>query len=168
MIALFPLYLAYDCSIVPPVINEVSWTPPSPFPNQSPNCSLGWHVTHSLPALNKVPTRFPRTVPPTIITKTTTTSFLVFASVLHLFSSLVRAHGDSDKMDGTMMGGTMTGGTMTMYLHFTPGSSVLFGPWIPETDQAIFGTCVGLFMLAMVDRWFSAIAAVMNAYWNKK
>ena len=55
-----------------------------------------------------------------------------------------------------------------MHLHFTPGDSVLFGPWIPKTDRAIFGTCVGVFMLAMVDRWFSATAAVMNAHWNKK
>ena len=77
-------------------------------------------------------------------------------------------HGDSmdDGMGG--MGGGMEGGTMKPYLHFTPGDSVLFGPWIPNTNQAIFGTCVGVFMLAMVDRWFSAIAAVMNAYWNKK
>jgi len=57
---------------------------------------------------------------------------------------------------------------MKMYLHFTPGDSVLFGPWIPQTDQAVFGTCVGVFMLAMVDRWFSATVAVMNVYWNKR
>jgi len=57
---------------------------------------------------------------------------------------------------------------MKMYLHFTPGDSVLFGPWIPNTSWAIFGTCVGLFLLAMVDRWFSAMAAVMNSYWNKR
>jgi len=62
----------------------------------------------------------------------------------------------------------MEGGMMTMYLHFTPGESVLFGPWIPKTDQAIFGTCVGVFILAMVDRWFSATAAVMIAHWNRK
>ena len=88
-------------------------------------------------------------------------SFLVFASVIYLFPLLVLAQHDHG-------GGGAEGGTMTMYLHFTPGASVLFGPWIPKTDGAIFGTCVGVFMLAMVDRWFSATAAVMNAYWNKK
>lgn len=72
------------------------------------------------------------------------------------------------EMDGMHMGGDMGGGTMKMYLHFTPGDSVLFGPWIPETDQAVFGTCVGVFLLAMVDRWFSATVSVMNTYWNKK
>jgi len=102
-------------------------------------------------------------------------SFLAFTSLICLFPSLVLAqhdHVDSvnemdgmDSMDG--MGGVQ-GGTMRMYLHFTPGDSVLFGPWIPNTDRAVFGTCVGMFMLAMVDRWFSAITAVMNAYWNKK
>ena len=87
-------------------------------------------------------------------------SYLALASVIYLFPSLVLAHDHG--------GGGMEGGTMAMYLHFTPGASVLFGPWIPKTDREIFGTCVGVFMLAMVDRWFSAIAAVMNAYWDKK
>jgi copper transporter 1 len=92
-------------------------------------------------------------------------SFLQFCLIC-FFSSLALAHDDMD-MDGMGMGG-MGGGSMKMYLHFTPGDSVLFGPWIPQTDRAIFGTCVGVFMLAMVDRWFSATAAVMNAYWHKK
>ena len=91
---------------------------------------------------------------------------LVFALLVYLFPSLVFAQQDQGDDMGDM--GDMGGGTMKMYLHFTPGDSVLFGPWIPNTDQAIFGTCVGVFMLAMVDRWFSAIVAVMNAYWHKK
>ena len=69
---------------------------------------------------------------------------------------------------GGGMGGDMGGGSMKMYLHFTPGDSVLFGPWIPNTSRAIFGICVGVFLLAMVDRWFSAIAAVMNSHWHKR
>lgn len=69
---------------------------------------------------------------------------------------------------GDGMGSGMEGGTMKMHLHFTPGDSVLFGPWIPNTSRAVFGTCVGVFLLAMIDRWFSAMAAVMNSYWNKK
>ena len=74
--------------------------------------------------------------------------------------------GDMGGMDG--MGDATGGGTMKMYLHFTPGDSVLFGPWIPQTSKAVFGTCVGVFLLAMVDRWFSATSAVVNAYWNKR
>lgn len=69
---------------------------------------------------------------------------------------------------GDGMGSDMGGGAMKMYLHFTPGDSVLFGPWIPNTSQAVFGTCVGVFLLGMVDRWFAAMAAVMNSYWNKR
>jgi len=97
-------------------------------------------------------------------------SFLGFTSLICLLLPLVLAQHDHgmdymDDMDG--MGG-MEGGTMKMHLHFTPGDSVFFGPWIPNTGQAVFGTCIGVFMLAVVDRWFSAIAAVMNAYWNKK
>jgi len=114
------------------------------------------HVTHSPPALNEVPTRSPNPH-----TTTTMMALLAFAYSIQLFPLLALAqhnHGGS----GT------EGGTMTMYLHFTPGESVLFGPWILKTDRAIFGTCVGVFMLGMVDRWFSATATIMNAYWNKK
>ena len=28
---------------------------------------------------------------------------------------------------------------MKMYLHFTPGDNVLFGPWIPNTDRCRCG-----------------------------
>jgi len=89
-------------------------------------------------------------------------SFPAFTSLMCLFPLLVLAQHDHGGMGG------MEGGTMKMYLHFTPGDSVLFGPWIPNTDRAVFGTCVGVFVLAAVDRWFSATVAVMNAYWNKK
>ena len=96
-------------------------------------------------------------------------SLLVYASVISLFPSLVLAQHDHDESSmGMDMGMGTEGGNMTAYLHFTPGDSVLFGPWIPKSDGEIFGTCIGVFMLAMVDRWFSATAAVMNAYWNKK
>ena len=92
---------------------------------------------------------------------TTKMSSLALAFVIHLLPLSVFAQHDHG-------GDGVEGGTMTMHLHFAPGDSVLFGPWIPKTDQAIFGTCVGVFMLAMVDRWFSATATVMNAHWNKK
>jgi solute carrier family 31 (copper transporter), member 1 len=90
---------------------------------------------------------------------------LVFASVIYLLSLPVFAQHD-DMGDG--MGSDMGGGTMKAYLHFTPGDSVLFGPWIPNTSWSIFRTCVGVFLLAIVDRWFSAMTAVMNSYWNER
>lgn len=96
---------------------------------------------------------------------------MLYASAICLLPSLILAHdgmnmGDMGGMDG--MGDATGGGTMKMYLHFTPGDSVLFGPWIAQTSKAVFGTCVGVFLLAMVDRWFSATSAVVNAYWNKR
>lgn len=93
-------------------------------------------------------------------------SLLVFTSVICLLPLLALAQNDHG--DDMGMGSDMGGGTMTPYLHFTPGDSVLSGSWIPNTSRAIFGTCVGVFLLAMVDRWFSAIAAVMNSYWNRR
>jgi len=112
-----------------------------------------------LSALYRVPTHSPSSPP--ITATAITMSFLVFVSLICLFPLLALAQHDHG-------GNGVEGGTMKMYLHFTPGDSVLFGPWIPKTDRAVFGTCVGVFLLAMVDRWFSATAGVMNAYWNKK
>lgn len=115
---------------------------------------------------------FGKSCPPITANFTTAaeTSFLGLTSLIYLFLPLVLAQHDHDMdgMDGMDGMGGVEGGTMRMYLHFTPGDSVLFGPWIPNTGQAVFGTCIGVFMLAVVDRWFSAITAVMNAYWNKK
>ena len=94
-------------------------------------------------------------------------SAILSALAISLFLPPVLAQDDGS--DGMGMGmGDMEGGTMKTYLHFTPGDSVLFGPWIPQTSRAVFGTCVGVFLLGMVDRWFSATMAVMSAYWSKK
>ena len=30
------------------------------------------------------------------------------------------------------------------------------------------GTCIGLFLLALVDRWISACRSVMEAHWSKR
>ncbi len=79
------------------------------------------------------------------------------------------AHGASNGMDMSMDGAMdLTMGSMTMWMHFTPGDTVLFYGWVPTSAGAMVGTCIGLFLLALVDRWIAASRAVMEAYWSKR
>lgn len=79
------------------------------------------------------------------------------------------AHGASNGMDMSMDGAMdLTMGSMTMWMHFTPGDTVLFYGWVPTSAGAMVGTCIGLFLLALIDRWIAASRAVMEAYWSKR
>ena len=57
---------------------------------------------------------------------------------------------------------------MVPYLHFTPGDTLLFKDWIPQSAGAIVGSCIGLFLLALVDRWIAATRAVMEVHWLRR
>ncbi len=83
------------------------------------------------------------------------------------FASLVAAHdnGMDMSMDGSM---DLAMGQMLTYLHFTPGDMLWFLGWVPQSAGAMAGTCVGLFLLGVVERWFAACSAVMQAHWAKR
>ncbi|EMD32720.1 hypothetical protein CERSUDRAFT_57950 [Gelatoporia subvermispora B] len=68
-------------------------------------------------------------------------------------------------MDGSM---ALTSGEMLPYLHFTPGDMLWFMGWVPDTTGAMVGTCIGLFLLALVERWIAACRAVIEAHWNQR
>ncbi|KAJ4480195.1 CTR copper uptake transporter [Lentinula aciculospora] len=69
-------------------------------------------------------------------------------------------------MDGSM---DLASGNMLAYLHFTIGEDILwFQGWVPQGSGAMFGACVGLFLLALVDRWIAACRAMMEAHWAKR
>lgn len=91
-------------------------------------------------------------------------SFLFFSGVL-----LVPVHSSSDgmvmSMDGSM---SLATGNMTPYLHFTPGDVLWFQGWVPKSPGAMFGACLGLFLLAIVERWIAAIRSLAEAYWRKR
>ncbi|KAJ3889049.1 CTR copper uptake transporter [Lentinula edodes] len=77
---------------------------------------------------------------------------------------------DSDgmimSMDGAM---DLASGNMLTYLHFTIGGDILwFEGWVPQGPGAMFGACVGLFLLALVDRWIAACRAMMEVHWAKR
>jgi len=88
---------------------------------------------------------------------------LVALSVLPL--ALCHDNGMDMTMDGPM---DLSMGQMLMYLHFTSGDNVLFFGWVPKSAGSMVGTCIGLFLLAMLDRWLAACMAMMSAHWSKR
>jgi len=68
-------------------------------------------------------------------------------------------------MDDAM---SLASGSMLTYLHFTIGDVLWFQGWVPQNNGAMFGTCFGLFLLALVDRWVAACRAMMEVHWVKR
>jgi len=70
-----------------------------------------------------------------------------------------------------MSGMGMTGqqGQMTAYLHFSPLSDTLwFQYWVPSSPGALFGACIGLFLLAIFERWIAAGRAIAEQSWHRR
>ena len=87
--------------------------------------------------------------------------------IVSLLISYTLAHDNG--MDMSMdQGMSMSMGNMLMYLHFTPGDNLWFLGWAPRTAGAMAGTCIGLFMLALAERWLSAMRAVMEGHWRTR
>ena len=80
---------------------------------------------------------------------------------------LAAAHdnGMDMSMDGAM---DLVMGQMLPYLHFTPGDMLWFMGWVPQSTGAVIGTCIGLFLLAIVERWIATCRVVMQAHWAKR
>jgi hypothetical protein len=87
----------------------------------------------------------------------------VVASCLQ--SALASSNGMDMSMDGAM---SLASGDMTSYLHFTPGDNLWLLGWVPQSAGVMVGACIGLFMLALVERWVAACRAVMEAHWSKR
>lgn len=97
----------------------------------------------------------------------------MFAKAIFLFSTLlaVNAHGMSS--DGMGMGGDSSNGTMaammmTPWLHFTLGDALWFKSWVPQSKGALAGACIGLFALAIVERWYHSMCALMELHWQEQ
>lgn len=60
----------------------------------------------------------------------------------------------------------MATGEMLPYLHFTKGDILWLTGWVPSSVGAMVGACIGLFLLAMCERWISALRAVMDVHWR--
>jgi len=55
-----------------------------------------------------------------------------------------------------------------MSLHITPGDTILFHGWIPTKPGPIVGACIGLFLLAILERWLSALRRFMEFLWAER
>jgi len=77
--------------------------------------------------------------------------------------ALAAANGMDMTMDDGM---TLANGTMMTTLHFSLGDTLWFTGWVPQTKGAMAGACIGLFILALVDRWVAAVRAMMEAHWR--
>jgi len=89
-------------------------------------------------------------------------------SALLAFGLPLLARADENGMDMSMDDGmTLANGTMMTMLHFTLGDTLWFNGWVPQTRGAMAGACIGLFVLALVDRWIAAVRAMMNLHWRE-
>jgi len=84
--------------------------------------------------------------------------------------AVVNAQTDpSMSTDSSMdMGGMATGGAMMPWMHFSLGDSLWFSTWVPQSKGALAGAAVGLFLLAIVDRWLASMRGVMEIYWRRR
>ena len=91
----------------------------------------------------------------------------VLSFLLWRLPSAVVAHDDGMdmSMDGSM---SLASGTMKPYLHFTPGDVMWFLGWVPQSRGAMVGASIGLFLLALVERWLAAIRASAESHWRRR
>ncbi|KAF5353250.1 hypothetical protein D9756_007777 [Leucocoprinus leucothites] len=90
-----------------------------------------------------------------------------------LVSTALAQASDSDEISHGMdmdmdMGMELAEGQMLPYLHFQGRDVLWFQGWVPQTKGAMAGACLGVFLLAIFDRWLSAMRVVAEAYWNKR
>lgn len=85
--------------------------------------------------------------------------------LLCLSRSCLADNGMDMSMDGGM---SLAVGNMLSYLHFTPGDNLWFLGWVPKSSGAMVGTCIALFMLALIERWIAACRGVMELHWGQQ
>ncbi|KAJ7104350.1 CTR copper uptake transporter [Mycena belliarum] len=79
--------------------------------------------------------------------------------ILLLLAQQSLAHGGTAAVAASGMMGTF---------HFTLGDSLWFAGWIPQSKGALTGACIGLFLLAIVDRWLASCRAMLQTQWTRR
>ena len=93
----------------------------------------------------------------------------LLAGQAFLASLIAGALADDNGMVMSMdQGMAMNMGNMLMYLHFTIGDNLWFIGWAPNTAGAMAGACIGLFVLAIAERWLAAMRSVMEDHWSTR
>ncbi|KAL0948927.1 hypothetical protein HGRIS_009035 [Hohenbuehelia grisea] len=57
---------------------------------------------------------------------------------------------------------------MIPYFHSSLGEPLWFDAWTPESAGAMVGTCIGLFFLGVLSRWFAALRSMMELHWHQQ
>ncbi|KAL0575933.1 ferric-chelate reductase Frp1 [Marasmius crinis-equi] len=93
----------------------------------------------------------------------------IFVLICASFIPTTTADDAMNGMDMSMdMPMPLASGHVLMYFHFTPGDILWFEGWVPQSVGAMVGACIGLFLLAMVERWVAAMRGVMDGYWRTR
>ncbi|KAF9535572.1 Ctr copper transporter [Crepidotus variabilis] len=73
-------------------------------------------------------------------------------------------------MDGMDHGssGTDSSSMMVPYLHFAGGDNLLFKAWAPKSSGTIAGACIGLAVLAILERWVHALRSIFTVHWHTR
>jgi hypothetical protein len=83
-----------------------------------------------------------------------------------LLSTIVSAHTHDDMDMGDS--GSSSSDMMVPYLHTTPGDTLLFQSWVPKSAGAVTGACIGLFLLAIFERWVAAMRSASERTWSRR
>lgn len=90
----------------------------------------------------------------------------LLAGQAFLTSLIAGALAHDNGMDMNMdQGMDVNMGNMLMYLHFKIGDNLWIRGWAPRNAGAMAGACIGLFMLAMAERWLVAMRGLMEDHW---
>jgi solute carrier family 31 (copper transporter), member 1 len=57
---------------------------------------------------------------------------------------------------------------MIPWLHFTGGDNFFFKTLRPSSHGAIAAACIVLILIAVFERYVSAMRSVLDAYWARK
>lgn len=58
---------------------------------------------------------------------------------------------------------------MTPYFHWMANADALyFKAWVPRTSGALAGACIGLFFLAVFERFLGGARGLMEAWWRRQ
>ncbi|QRV77973.1 copper transport protein CTR2 [Ceratobasidium sp. AG-Ba] len=101
---------------------------------------------------------------------------LTFA--LLALSSVVLAHGGAPETPSpdTSLSATTGAQTnmpsmmmMTPYFHWMGDADALyFKAWVPRSVGALIGACIGLFFLAVFERFLASAKGLMEAWWRRR
>lgn len=95
---------------------------------------------------------------------------------LLFFAAVALAHGGEEEeptrnVDVTMpemnMGSDMM--MMTPYFHWMANADALyFKAWVPRTPGTLAGACIGLFSLALFERFLGGARGLLEAWWRRQ